>query len=523
MAEETISRKNLTIDDMAAFCKRKGFVYPSSEIYGGMAGFFDYGPYGAEVKNNLKQDWWRHHVHSRDDVVGIDGSIITHPTVWVASGHVGSFADLLLTCTKCKDKLRADTFLEEELKIRADGIKADGVNELLKKHGLKCKKCGSDFEELQDFNLMFTTNVGPKKDASSIAYLRPETAQVMFADFRLIQENARMKLPFGIAQMGRAFRNEISPRGFLFRCREFEQMEIEYFIHPDKVNDCPYIDEVMDEKLLVYDADMQKNNLDAKEMAVKEALSKGIIKTQWHAYWLVTELRWFLGLGAKRENFRVRQHVATEKSHYALDTWDLEYRFPFGWKELQGMANRTDFDLSQHIKHSKHDLSIFDEETKKKIVPYVVAEPSQGVDRAFLVFMFDAYNYDEERQNIVLRLHPKLAPFKAAVLPLVNKLDSQAKKIHEELKKEFPCFYDRSGSIGRRYARMDEIGTPYCITYDFDSEKDKSVTLRDRDTTGQRRVRIPELRDTITKLIIGKTEFSSIGKPIEKNEERQGD
>ncbi len=511
-----MATKQLTIDEMATFCKRKGLVYPNSEIYGGMAGFFDYGPLGCEMKKNLKDAWWKFHVTQRDDVVGIDGSIITHPTVWVASGHVGSFADLMLTCTKCKEKVRADTFIEEELKIAADGMKAPEVNEVVKKNKLVCKKCGGVYEEVQDFNLMFKTQVGPKKDGSSIAYLRPETAQLMFADFKLVQENARLKLPFGIAQMGRAFRNEISPRAFLFRCREFEQMEIEYFIHPDKVNDCPYIDEVMEEEITIYDACMQRDGKEMQTMKIKDALEKGIIKTTWHAYWLTTELNWFASLGAKKENFRVRQHVDTEKSHYALDTWDLEYNFPFGWKELQGMANRTDFDLSEHIKHSKQDLSLFDEETKKKVVPYVVAEPSQGVDRAFLVFLFDAYEDDQERGNIVLKLHPRLAPYKVAVLPLTNKLTDDAKKLHDKIKMELACFFDRSGSIGRRYARMDEIGTPYCITYDFDTEKDKSVTLRDRDSTKQVRVKVEGLIDTLNKLIAGRMKFEEAGTPVEK-------
>jgi len=508
-----MAKMTLTIDEMATFCKRKGFVYPNSEIYGGLKGFFDYGPLGVEMKNNLKADWWKTHVTQRDDVVGIDGSIITHPTVWVASGHVGSFADLMITCKECKEKIRADHFLEDELKIAADGIKAPEVNELIKKNSLKCPNCKGDFQEVEDFNLMFQTNVGPKKDAKSIAYLRPETAQLMFTNFRLVQENMRLKLPFGIAQMGRAFRNEISPRAFLFRCREFEQMEIEYFIHPDEVDKCPWLKEVEDYKVRIYDACMQKDKTDSKKMSMKEALDKKIIKTPWHAYWLATELQWFEKLGANTDNFRIRQHIDTEKSHYALDTWDLEYNFPFGWKELQGMANRTDFDLSQHIKHSKTDLSLYDEETKKKIVPYVVCEPSQGVDRAFLVFMFDAYTTRKDEKGsevVVLKLHPKLAPFKVAVFPLVNKLKEQAKELYDKLKIELPTLYDRSGSIGRRYARADETGVPFCVTYDFDTEDDKSVTIRERDTGEQVRVKIDKLAQTLNGLVNGKLKFSNL-------------
>jgi glycyl-tRNA synthetase len=316
----------------------------------------------------------------------------------------------------------------------------------------------------------------------------------MFTNFKLVQENARMKLPFGIAQVGKSFRNEISPRDFLFRCREFEQMEIEYFIHPKKGQDCPYVDEVKDHKILVYSAQMQEKKEDAKEMTIAEALEQKIIKTPWHAYWLAIEHRWFIGLGAKAEHFRIRQHLGSEKSHYALDTWDLEYNFPFGWKELQGMANRTDFDLQQHIKHSKKDLSVFDEETKEKVVPHVVAEPSQGVERAFLVFLFDAYEDDKKRGNVVLRLSPKIAPIKVGIFPLVNKLKEEAKELYDELKGSFVCQFDSSGSIGRRYARADEIGIPYCITFDFESKDDKAVTVRNRDTTEQERIPLKEVK-----------------------------
>ena len=306
----------LTIDEMASFCKKKGFIFPNSEIYGGMAGFFDYGPLGSEMKKNLKDAWWKSHVQSRDDVVGIDGSIITHPKVWEASGHVASFEDLMLECVKCKEKVRADTFIEEKVDIAADGMSADEINKIVDENDLVCEKCKSKFKKVEQFNLMFKTNVGPKTDSESIAYLRPETAQVMFADFKIIADVSRLKLPFGIAQMGRAFRNEISPRNFLFRCREFEQMEIEYFIHPKDADNCPYLKEVLDHKFLVYSAEMQKKEkkTEGEIMTVKQALDKKIIKTQWHGYWLATEHRWFASLGANPDNFRIRQHVDTEKS-----------------------------------------------------------------------------------------------------------------------------------------------------------------------------------------------------------------
>jgi len=504
----------LTIEDMAVFCKKKGFVYQNSEIYGGMAGFWDYGPLGSEMKKNLKDAWWKFHVQDREDVVGIDGSIITHPRVWKASGHIASFEDIMLTCSKCRLKIRADTFVEDKLSIAADGMKADDINNLVEKNKLVCPKCKSGFEKVSAFNLMFKTHVGPSESTKSEAYLRPETAQLMFTNFKLVAENSRLKLPFGIAQMGKAFRNEISPRDFLFRCREFEQMEIEYFIHPDKVDDCPYVKSVLNHKLLIYSAEMQDKKQKEKEMTIKDALDKKIIKTQWHAYWLVTEHKWFSSLGADPKKFRIRQHIDTEKSHYALDTWDLEYEFPFGWKELQGMANRTDFDLNQHIKESGVDLSLFDEESKKKVIPYVVAEPSQGVDRAFLVFMFDAYNDDKKRGNVVLKLDSKLAPIKVGVFPLINKLDKEAKKLFDELKTEFTCTYDRSGSVGRRYARADESGIPFTVTYDFDTKEKGTITIRDRDSTAQIRVKADGLKDILKNLLNGEIKFKDAGKLV---------
>ena len=499
----------LTIEEMAVFCKKKGFVYSNSEIYGGLAGFFDYGPLGVELKNNIKQEWWKSHVQERPDIVGIDSSAITNPKVWKASGHVESFEDIMLECMKCHELFRADQFLEEQLKIQADGLNAEDINKLVQQNSLKCPKCKSDFKEANSFNLMFKTFVGPVQNESSVAYLRPETAQAIFVNFRLVAEDSRLKLPFGIAQIGKAFRNEISPRNFLFRCREFEQMEVEYFIDPEKIDDCPYIKELLKEKMNIISAEMQEKSKKQKEMTLKEAIDKKIITTKWHAYWLAFEHKWFASLGVNPKKLRLRQHLEREKSHYAKDTWDLEYEFPFGWKELQGMSNRTDFDLKQHIKHSKKDLSIFDEESKKKVIPHVI-EPSQGVDRAFLVFVYDAYNYDKQRGNVVLKLNPKLSPVKAAILPLVSnkkEIVDMAKKVYNELKTEFNCLYDQSGSIGRRYARNDEIGTPLCITIDFDSLKKNDVTIRSRETTKQIRVKIKDLKGILSKLIKGEIDF----------------
>ncbi|MFO8015948.1 MAG: glycine--tRNA ligase [Candidatus Woesearchaeota archaeon] len=511
--DDSAADNPMTIEQMATFCKKKGFVYLTAEIYGGLAGFFDYGHLGVELKNNIKSEWWKFHVLQREDIVGMDGSIITNPKVWKASGHVECFEDMMVECSNCKARYRGDHLVEDELKIAADGLGGDDIDRLLKENGIKCPNCGSDLGKAQQFNLMFETNVGPLKDDNSRAYLRPETAQLIFTNFRLVQEHARLKLPFGIAQMGKAFRNEISPRDFLFRCREFEQMEIEYFIHPEKADECPFMDEILDHKINVYSAEMQEKGRPHKQMKMKDLVEKKVISTKWHAYWLATEHKWFVNLGASPERFRIRQHLKEEKSHYADDTWDLEYEFPFGWKELQGMANRTDFDLKQHTLHSKKDLNIFDEEAKEKVIPHVVAEPSQGVDRAFLVFMFDAYEDDKERGNVVLRLDPKLAPVKAGIFPLVsNKKEvlDLAKKVYGEIRDRLHCQLDTSGSIGRRYARADETGIPYCITIDFDSLDDDSVTIRDRDSTEQRRIRIKDLKETLTKLVEGSMSFSEL-------------
>ncbi|MGV8169483.1 MAG: glycine--tRNA ligase [Candidatus Nanoarchaeia archaeon] len=487
----------INIDDMASFCKRKGLVYPTAEIYGGLTGFFDYGPYGSEIKMNIKNSWWTFFVRNRPDIVGIDGPIITNPMVWKASGHAENFADLMLVSEDGSVEVRADVFLEEKLGKAFDGITAEEVNDLVEKHKLKAPN-GKPFKKCETFNMMFVTNVGPKHDEKAKAFLRPETAQLIFADFKLIQENARLKLPFGIAQMGKAFRNEISPRNFLFRCREFEQMEIEYFIHPQQ-RSCPYLFEYNDFEILVYSEKMQKENIESKKMKIKDIVKEGLMN-EWHAYFAALYLTWFNSLGAKLDNFRVRQHLKDELAHYSSDCWDIEYRFPFGWKELQGFADRSDYDLRRHIEFSKKDLSLFDEETKERIIPHVIAEPSLGVDRSFLVFLYEAYDDDKERGNIVLHLHPKLAPINAAVFPLLSnrpELIAKAKEVYEELKKEFVCFYDESGSIGRRYARMDEIGTPYCITIDFDTLQDGTVTVRERDSREQTRIKIEELKKKI--------------------------
>jgi len=482
---------NLTIDELSNFCKKKGFVYPSAEIYGGLAGFWDYGPLGVELKNNIKKEWWKFHVQQNEDIVGLDGSIITNPKVWEASGHVGNFVDTAVVCKKCKNKSKVD---KHELGI------------------VKCEKCGGEYESKGEFNPMFTTLVGPIKEDSLSSYLRPETAQLIFTNFKLVADNARLKLPFGIAQIGKSFRNEIAPRNFLFRCREFEQMELEYFVDPSKKGETPNKESNLDINIAVYSSDMQEKSQSPQVMTIKQALDNKIIQLPWHAHWLAEELNWFFSLGANPKNFRIRQHRKDEKSHYATDTWDIEYNFPFGYKELQGIADRGSFDLEQHEKFSKKDLKLLDEESKKKILPLTIAEPSLGVERAFLVFLLDAYTTGE-KGNVILKLHPRLSSFKVAVLPLVKKeksLVNLSRQIFNDLKKDFNILYDESGSIGRRYARNDEIGTPFCITIDNDSEKNNDVTIRNRDTAEQKRVKIPELKNTLRSLISREILFSNL-------------
>lgn len=486
--KSNVKHTDISIEDMAAFCKRKGFVYPSGEIYGGLAGFWDFGHLGVELNNNLKQTWWNFHVRQREDIVGIDGSIITNPDVWKASGHVDSFSDIFVVCKKCKKPGKVDK------------------NELGK---VKCPNCGGDFDEAtaKEFKLMFETDVG----MDNHSYLRPETAQLIFTNFKYVQDNARMQLPFGIAQIGKAFRNEIAPRDFLFRSREFEQMEIEYFVDPDA--ECPY--NIGNTQILIFSEELQKKEVEPEKMKIKEAFEKGIIKTKWHAYWLEQEFLWFIGLGANPDKFRLRQHVSDEKSHYAVDTWDLEYEFPFGWKELQGVANRGDYDLKQHQEHSKTKLEILNKE-QKKVLPHVVCEPSLGIGRALMVFLFDAYNYDSEKENIIMKFHPKLAPVKAAIFPMIKdkKYEKISQDIFNELSQEFNVVQDKSGSIGRRYARNDEVGTPMCITIDEETPKDNSVTIRDRDTTKQVRVKIDEVMNVVKKVVNGE-DLLKLGKLVE--------
>ncbi|MBN1503078.1 glycine--tRNA ligase [Candidatus Woesearchaeota archaeon] len=492
----------ISIDELAVFCKKKGFVYPSSDIYGGIAGFWDFGPLGVELLNNIRAGWWKYFVQSREDIVGMDGSIISNPKIWKASGHLESFQDIVLTCSKCKTKLRADHFIDEKLDINVEGMSILDLNKIIKKNNLKCPKCSSNLKELKGFNLLFKTHVGAEEDSASAAYLRGETAQGMFTDFRLIAETSRQKLPFGIAQIGKCFRNEISPRDFLFRSREFTIAELEFFVHP-KQKKCPYlIKKCRDIKLFFLDAEAQENG----KKAYKEKTIGGLLKEkrldEWHAYWLAEQILWFRTLGLDMKKLKIREHTKNELSHYSSATFDIDFEYPFGSKEVAGIANRGIYDLTQHMKESGKSMELYDEETKSKIIPRAI-EPTFGMERVFLAVLVDAYNDDKKRGNIVLKLNPKLAPIAVGVFPLVNKLDGKSREIFDILKTDFSCTFDRGGSIGRRYARADEQGIPFCVTIDFDTLEDNAVTIRDRDTTKQIRVKIDELEKTITKLIHG--------------------
>jgi glycyl-tRNA synthetase len=488
-----------SLEEIAAFFKKRGFIFPNSEIYGGFAGFWDWGPLGVEIKRNVEDEWWKFFVRGRDDIVGIDGSIIAHPKVWEASGHVEGFTDLLVDCKKCRKRWRADHLVEDALKIEADGLSADALTSLIEENKIKCPSCKSGLSECKVFNLMFKTYVGPVEEDKAKTYLRPETAQSIFVDFKPVIDSMRLKLPFGIAQIGKVFRNEISPRNFIFRDREFTQMEIEFFVDPSKKK-VPkrMMEQVSGVEMNVLSVSHQKSKKKPVEMKLKTCLSKKVIKDEWQGYWIALDYKWLVDMGINPKNLRIRQHLKEELSHYAEDNWDIDYHFPFGWKELQGHANRTQFDLTQHQKFSSKKLTYFDESSGKHVLPYVACEPSIGVERLVLALVVDAFTKEKERD--VLKLKPQLAPVKVAIFPLVSKdgLDEKAYEIHKMLKPHYPCFYDQSGSIGRRYRRQDEVGTPICLTVDYDTMENGTVTVRDRDTMDQKRIRIEELLEHIT-------------------------
>lgn len=458
----------VSMDTLVALSKRRGFVYPGSEIYGGLANTWDFGPLGTELKRNIKNAWWEFFVRQRPDIVGIDGGIILHPKVWEASGHVAEFFDLLVDCRNCKSRYRADTLVEERLGLDATGMNAGQLTQLIQEHELACPVCGQrQWTPARQFNLMFRTQLGPVEATGIPVYLRPETAQAIFVDYKNVLQSSRMRIPFGIAQTGKAFRNEITPGNFIFRLLEFEQMEIEYFVRPEEW------------------------------------------ETTFES-WLNAMREFFRAIGLNEERLRIREHGPEELSHYSKRTVDFEYLFPFGWKELSGLAYRTDFDLSRHQEFSGVDLTYLDQETGNRFLPHVI-EPTFGVERLLLALLVDAYQEEtvtdakgNPETRVVLRFHPRIAPHKIAVLPLMRKpeLTAKAKEIAERLRTEFMTDYDETASIGRRYRRQDEIGTPFCVTIDYETLSDECVTIRDRDTMEQVRVPIADLINTM-KVLLG--------------------
>lgn len=456
-----------TMDKIVALCKGRGYIFAGSEIYGGLANTWDYGPLGVEFKNNVKDAWRQKFVRESKYNVGIDCAILMNPQTWVASGHVGSFSDPLMDCKECKARYRADKLIEDYAAEHNEDVCCDGwSNEQLKlyidEHGIVCPKCGkANFTDIRQFNLMFKTFQGVTEDTENTLYLRPETAQGIFVNFKNVQRSSRKKIPFGIAQVGKSFRNEITPGNFTFRTREFEQMELEFFCKPGT-------------------------------------------DLEWFAYWKQYCIDFLYSLNMKPENLRFRDHAPEELAFYSKATSDIEFLFPFGWGELWGIADRTDYDLSQHMKHSGQSLEYMDPVTNEKYVPYVI-EPSLGADRVVLALLCDAYDEEELEggdSRVVLRLHPAIAPVKAAVLPLSKKLDAEATEVYERLIKKHNCEYDSAGSIGKRYRRQDEIGTPFCITYDFDSKEDNSVTVRFRDSMEQERIKIDELEKFLDEKLV---------------------
>ena len=450
-----------TMEKIVSLCKGRGFVFAGSEIYGGLSNTWDYGPLGVELKNNVKRAWWKRFVQQNPYNVGLDSAILMNPEVWVATGHVGGFSDPLMDCKDCKTRHRADKLIEDFTGKSADGWSNEQMMNFIKENGIKCPNCGStNFTDIRQFNLMFKTFQGVTEDAKSQIYLRPETAQGIFVNFANVQRTTRKKLPFGICQVGKSFRNEITPGNFTFRTREFEQMELEFFCKPDT-------------------------------------------DLEWFKYWKDFCHKWLLDLGMTDENLRLRDHEPEELSFYSKATTDFEFLFPFGWGELWGIADRTNYDLSRHSEHSGKPIEYFDQETNEHYIPYVI-EPSLGADRVVLAFLCDAYDeevVDAEKNDtrVVLHLHPALAPFKACVLPLSKKLSEEASALYAELSEHFMVDYDEAGSIGKRYRRQDEIGTPFCITYDFESKEAGCVTVRDRDTMEQERIPMKDLTHYIIK------------------------
>ncbi|MFA1641731.1 glycine--tRNA ligase [Chryseomicrobium imtechense] len=452
------------METIVSIAKQRGFVFPGSEIYGGLANTWDYGPLGIELKNNIKKAWWKKFIQESPTNVGIDAAILMNPKTWVASGHIGNFNDPMIDCKACKSRHRADKIIEDALDAKGiemvvDGLSFDDMKKLIDEHNIVCPTCGKfDYTDIRQFNLMFKTFQGVTESSTNEIFLRPETAQGIFVNFKNVQRSMRKKVPFGIGQIGKSFRNEITPGNFTFRTREFEQMELEFFCKPGE-------------------------------------------DLEWYAFWRDFCKDWLLNLGMKEDTIRLREHDQDELSHYSNATVDIEYKFPFGWGELWGIADRTDFDLKQHMEHSNEDFTYIDPLTNERYVPYVI-EPSLGADRVTLAFLINAYEEEQlegDDTRNVMRFHPALAPFKAAILPLSKKLSEPAGELFAELSKHFMVDYDESQSIGKRYRRQDEIGTPFCITYDFDSQEDGQVTVRHRDSMEQTRMKVADVKAYIEK------------------------
>ncbi len=492
--------KEITLEKIVEISTRRGFIYQTASIYGGLAGFFDWGPVGVELRRNILNHWWNYFVNSREDIVGVHGSIITHSRVWEASGHTEEFIDLLVECKKCKSRFRADHLLED-LGIELTSEDREEITILLVKNDVKCPKCGGPLSEPKPFNLMFETYIGPQRDKSAIAYLRPETAQLIFIHFKEVMLSSRLKIPFGVAQIGRAFRNEISPRNFIFRMREFEQMELEFFVDPNKINECPYFNDISEIEIPLLTAkNQEQGDYTVINIKVGEAVERGYIKSQWHAYWLVESFKWLLDIGISKDRMRIREHKSTELSHYAIQTFDIEYNFPFmGWKEIVGVANRGDYDLRRHSEYSGVDLRVT--EDGRKYFPYVI-EPSFGLERIVLTLIADNYRIIDGKN--VLSFKPEIAPIKVGIYPLLRREQfiEKARRIYKTVNEHVEgVFYDDRGSIGKRYARADEIGVPLGITIDHQTLEDDTVTLRFRDTREQIRVHLRDLVREIKKYL----------------------
>ncbi|MHA1265270.1 MAG: glycine--tRNA ligase [Candidatus Helarchaeota archaeon] len=482
-------------EKIVALCAKRGIIFPSAEIYGGMAGFYDYGPIGVALRNRIRSFWRTEFIMKIENIYEIESSILLPKIVWDASGHVEGFTDILVECTKCRRQFRADHLIQDSLNLVTDGKTIDELAEIIQQNDIRCPHCKGELTAAQKFNLMFKTTVGAADTSKNVAFLRPETAQAMFLNFKRIQQTMRASLPFGIAQIGRSYRNEISPRNFLFRLREFEHLEIEFFVHPNSKNDVPQelwtqISTLKPQILTIELQDAKKN---PERYSPDELSQNNVFSCKWLLYWTLQNYNWMVKVGLDPKRLRIRQQLPTERAHYAADCWDIEFKYSFGWKELQGNADRTDYDLSKHAKFSKKKLEIFLTETNERVVPHVI-EPSAGLERIIQALLESTYQEDEERTFFKFKEY--IAPYQIAIFPLVSRepLLTKAKEVAQRLKNyNFLTIFDVKSSIGRRYRRVDEIGVPYAVTIDYQTIEDNTVTIRNRDTMEQERVLIEKL------------------------------